>query len=239
MEGEAASITKAIECPAAGITAGRAMIVALIEIATGFLSRGQRNLHLLAIFVDHDRRWRFLARPGLRDREAFEFAHLAIISENDRAWAIAFLQNSCEQRLQSVDCLGETLNDEIFSITIDNEARQEVSLGMNPAAQKRIDTQAGPKVVGLVKTPAEEPFVDLRIHVGVGASEKTQCDLRLRTVEGLADGKAALIAHANNGARLGVFRIENVAAINPEVSVADAGGPALSNADIAVWPCFT
>src|SRR6185503_18747410 len=79
------AITESIQRTAPGMTAGSAVIVALVQIASRLLAGGQRDLHLLTIFIDNHGWGRLFTNPASLDRKILKFANLAIISKNDRS----------------------------------------------------------------------------------------------------------------------------------------------------------
>jgi hypothetical protein len=123
--------------------------------------------------------------------------------------------------LKGVSRLDETLNDEGVVVSIHDKTGQEVAFGVDPAAQNRIDGQPFPQMVGLIEAAAEKS--------GVGfpgaARQESKRDLRFRAVEGRAESVVAFVAHGDDASRLRVSGINNVAAIDPQMTAPDAVRP--------------
>jgi hypothetical protein len=234
LEGETASVAESVQCPAAGIATGGPVVGALIEVAPCFLSSSEGNLELLAVLLDDDSFGSFFARDALQERKSFEFADLAIISEDNGAGAVAIPQDGLKEGLEPVGSLSKALYNQIVSVAIDDEAREKISFRVDAAADVRIDTGASAEFIGLIEAATEEHLIDGHVTAG----EKSESDLRRRAVERFSNDAVAFILNGGDCAGRHTVHRENIAAINPEVTAPDSRNSALSDADAPRFPVW-
>src|SRR5207247_3207853 len=186
---------------------------------------------LFSVLVYNEQVRNGVPRDFLFEFQAFQFAHPAIIPEENGARPVAVHDNVRDKRLKAVGRLDEALNDQAVSVAIDNPSGQKVALAVDPPAEKRIDAQSLAQTIGQGETLLEERLIDS----SVAAAQKTKRDLRLRAEERLAQNRVAFIANGNDAAGLGVFGIDDVAAVEPRMTAADAVRSAPANDDLARW----
>jgi S-adenosylmethionine:tRNA ribosyltransferase-isomerase len=234
LESEPPGVAERIESPAAGVTPAGAMVVALIEIGTCLLPAGQGKRQMLTVFInDYGFRY-WLAGHFLLQFKSFEFSHPAIISEENGRRRVALGQNLRHQRLKFVGGLDEALDDKPVVIAIDHQARQKVALGINSAAEQRINGESFAQTVGEIEPLAKECLVDRN----VGAGQKSKSDLRCGTVEGLAENPAPFVVYGDDTAGRCV-RALHVTTVNPYMAPPKAIDAAPANDDLAAFHPFT
>jgi len=205
------------------------MVFALIQVTSRFLAGHQRDLYLFTILIDNDRRRRLFTTPTTLDRKILKLANLAIISKNDGSGQIPLLKDGYKDRLQPFDTLGETLNNEIVAVAINDKARQKIRLRIDPAARQGVHAKAGAQFIGVFEPSSKERFVDARIP----SREKPERDLGLGAVEGFSKNRVVFVSHSHDCAWSRFVDLKNVASIDPKMATANAGSSALTNAHLA------
>lgn len=212
------AVAETVESASLSIASGGAMILPLIEVSPRFLARFQRDFHLPSVFFHDGKGWWSVADPLAVERKPLEFTDLGIVSQKDGARTVTLLQQPREDRLQTVRCLCQALNDKVVAVPVDDESRQEIRLRINAPAQTGIDSEPGSQVVGLLKARAEKRLVDDRFR----ARQESESDLRSGAVEGRPDD-SAVVANHDHRTGLGAAIVEDIAAIDPEMPCANAG----------------
>jgi hypothetical protein len=133
--------------------------------------------------------------------------------------------------LKCIGGLNQALYNKAVVVSVDDQSRQEIAFGVDPAAQIPIDAESFAKPVRLGEPLNKEFIIDRNVRT----SQESKSNLGFRTVERLADEIATFFADFDNPTRIGFFGIEDIAAINPEVTPANSIRPALSNHDLTVF----
>jgi len=123
--------------------------------------------------------------------------------------------------------LAQGLNDQVSSITVDNQPGKKVGFGENQAAGGGIlnHTLPMPDCRG---QPAAKEFLIDRFWLG---GEQAQSDLRGGAVMRNSNRPAALVGDLNDIARLSVAALRHIARKNPRVAAGGATGGFLIHAN--------
>ena len=127
------------------------------------------------------------------------------------------MQQFDEEALVPLGRLAQCLDYEIIAITIDDERRKKVRFAIHESAGFRIfDHDLA------IRNCAAKPFEEKRAVNGLVVPRKhANRDLRFVAIKRAPLKTAAVIGHANNGARLRIYGA-HVAAIDPKMPGADA-----------------
>jgi hypothetical protein len=231
LNGESAAIAESVEGAAMGILPSGAMILLLIQIASGLLAGVQGNFDLFAVLEYHNGRRRGFSDRMPFKRQSFQFADLAIIAKDQRPRLIAFLKKRNKQGLQPVNGLSKTLKNKILSIAIDDKTRKEVRFGIDATANHGIDAHAGSEIVGFLKAAAEKLLADR----SVAPRQESKRDLGPRAVESLPKDMIAFVPDGGDSAGRDIRGLPYIAPINPEMAVPDPGGAAVSDTNLAFF----
>jgi hypothetical protein len=142
-----------------------------------------------------------------------------------------FLEKRSQERLQAIDGLRQTLDNQIFSIAIDNQAGKQIPFSENSTTEFGISSDAGSEVIGLLKSLSEK----CRINGPVTPCQETEGDLRLRAVEGFSDYGIAVINNGGDSTWWDIYNVGDIAAIDPQMSIADSRDARFANADLTLF----
>ena len=215
MQREASRRGKAIESAPGGVACGRQIVFALIEKDAGLLPRQQVRFHLKSVHVNGHGSVEFSRQELDFAGQFLQRADRRVVSANDCNGRKLRVQ--CRQNLRSgvFHSLIERLDGEGIPVTVDDESRKKIGLGVNEPISGGIGDH-------LLAEPLCSRNSRSYIERAGGFGEHAQGNLRCGAVVGLSQELAAGVEDADDRACGRLAHISDIGAENPGVPGAKA-----------------
>jgi hypothetical protein len=144
---------------------------------------------------------------------------------------IASLQHSCKDWLQSVGALRKTLDNEVFTITVDDKTRQKICLRIDSAADVWVNAKSRTELISVAKTLLEERVVNYQ----VSSCKEAKRNLRMCAVESFPNESIVLVSNGGNRASGHILHVKNITSVNPQMAIADSGCATFSDTHLTFF----
>src|ERR1022692_4868879 len=220
MESKTSLVAEDVKGFAVGVLGSGSVILTLVKERSGLLAFERIEVELDGVHGEDRGDCFALEEAGWERRQILELADARVHALDDGSWMkpLGQLGNKGIAYRFRIHSLGENLHRENVVVAVDNETGQEISFAEDYAVGIGVVDDGLAKGDGVGDALAEQ-----RREVGDGlVRDQADSDLRRAGIERGAEGLAAMIHNADQGACGNALGRNNVGAVDPDVTVLQA-----------------